>query len=651
MTGAARNNDLGRGEAPLRVADDPLTTMGQPALPLLVVAVCVAFGVRAAFFSIADWLWHFARQETLTEVVPWARWAMYDRDGAEAYGLLVAVALQGLGTALVMSLLARLKLRFRMGLTAILLGLALAVAWSLPLTLPGADLFVTWSGRLWFVAEALLATAVLGWAVRRSRARVPTLLAVVLVPVCFVPIAYASFLDLICLLAPALRLEHGVRLSQIYFQYDLFPSLLALAWKTMGGTPAAYSSVLIQGTFYVLFLSIYAVARRLLRRELLAPLLVSLVIVRFYAIPGDIAPQVAPLRLDLWVLPLSWVRFVGLRHWSVGLVLGALCFFSRSVGTLYLGAYGLALTLNFLALRRGSSNDSLEPFWRGALGLLRATALAWGAILLWLLLARLTFGSFVSDAVVIYHRLGVGMMRIDRASFYWWLLALVGAVGWLSYARRRSLPARVGEAAIFAVTLTVSSSIYFFGRSHEFNLLNTSATYLFCFFLGLELAWPTGENAAPMRLVFRAVPWLLVATCAYFYSMRGVLRTTGQFAEVVHQAPLLQATSGAPFPTIDCAEVRSAAGDDHVIFFSANDYWYYESCQIVPHGYYQPMALAILKQQLAADLSHWLGLGYKLVVSRNGGDFMSGAFPEFLPELPTLDLTETTNFQIYRLRR
>ncbi|HYQ29738.1 MAG TPA: hypothetical protein VER04_21065, partial [Polyangiaceae bacterium] len=166
-------NELTPGEAPLRIAGAKRSAVAQPALPLLGAAVCIAFGVRAAFFKIADWLWHFANVVDLNEVVPWAHWAMYDRDGAEAYGLLGAIAVQGLGTALVMAGLARLKPLWRAGATAALLALALYLAWDLPPRPPASDVFSTLSGTLWFVAGALLVSAWLGWVAHRTRALVP----------------------------------------------------------------------------------------------------------------------------------------------------------------------------------------------------------------------------------------------------------------------------------------------------------------------------------------------------------------------------------------------------------------------------------------------------------------------------------------------
>jgi len=617
---------------------------------LLGVSVCLAFAVRWLFFSISTWLWNFASKTDLADVVPWAHWAMGDRDGAEAYGLLGAVALQGLGTVLGMALLARLRPRWRAGVVAALLATAIALAWKLPPHPPWTEVYRFSTDAYRFVAGILVATWLVGWLGRRTRARVPTLLAVLLFPLCFVPIGYSSLADLICLLAPALRLQHGIRLSEVYLQYDLLPSLLARAWTAIGGSAPAFSSVIVPATFYGLFLGSYAIARRLLRPGLAAPLLASLILVRYYGIPGDFCPQVAPLRLDLWVLPLGLVLAVGLRHWSVGLLLGALCFFSRSMGILQLGAYGLAVAVNFFAQRR-APGASATPFFRALLDLVIGTKAVWGIVLLWLLAVRFAFGSFGSDAVAIYHQLGVGMMRIDPTSFYWWLLPLTGGVGWLAFSRRASLPSGVGEASIFAVTLTVSSSIYFFGRSHELNLLNTSAPYLFCVFLGLSLAWPIASDPKAVRWAFRAAPWLMVATCAYFYSAMGLGRMAGQLTEVTTQAPLLQATSAAPVPTIDCAEIRRAAPDDQVIFFSSNDYWYYEHCHLVPRGYFQPLYLAILTKPLAADLSKWIRRGYKLAVPRGGqGEFVAGSFAQFVPDLPPLDVVGTTNFEVYHLR-
>jgi len=174
---------------------------------------------------------------------------------------------------------------------------------------------------------------------------------------------------------------------------------------------------------------------------------------------------------------------------------------------------------------------------------------------------------------------------------------------------------------------------------------------LFCCFLGLHLAWPSAPEPLLLRWLFRAAPWLFVATCAYFYSNLSLIRISGQFDQVATQNFFAQARSFSPVPSIDCAEVRGATGDDHVIFFSMRDYWFYEQCKIVPRGYFNPLYLAILKKPLATELKTWLGRGYKLAVPRTSDDFVATALAEFLPELPPLDAVETPTFTVYRLRR
>jgi hypothetical protein len=241
------------------------------------------------------------------------------------------------------------------------------------------------------------------------------------------------------------------------------------------------------------------------------------------------------------------------------------------------------------------------------------------------------------------------MMRIVPESFYWWLLALTGGAGWLAFSRRARLPKRAGEASIFAVALTVASSIYFFGRSHELNLLNVSAPFLFCTFLALDLAWPTEADDVPLlRGIFRVLPWAVVATCAYLYWARASERVMIQYSSVMTQSPVLVSNAVDQVDAAVCAEVAHAADDDQIFFFSMRDFWYYYHCRYVPPGYMQPMHLTPMKKPLLAEIKRLLASGYKIALPRDPGDEVASSFPEILAELPPLTSVETPHFQIYR---
>jgi hypothetical protein len=606
--------------------------------------------LRRVFLLIADWIWSFAPPITLADITPWARGAMFQRDGAEPYALIALVLLHFGATALAVSGIIRLAPRPRELVSAALLVVAVWFAWVVSPRPPLPDI-ARQPVQAWAVVVGSLAAALLvRWAMSR-RTGIPAGVAVALFPMCLISTAWPSLQDLACVLAPALRIHHGFPLSQIYLQYDLFPSLLALGWSKVGASPLGFSIVDGAG-FYALLLGLFLLGQRLLaRRWLAAHLLIALIIVRVYgvALEPNATPQVTPIRLDLWPLLLAATLAVGIEHWSVGALLGALCLFSRSMGTLYLGAYALALVGDFFARRRVPVGGVRPPpFWDDVKMSARrlAPAIAW--IALAMLVGRLLFGGFGSDAVRIYRQLGVGMLRVRADSFYWWLLPLTGAAGWLAWARRGSLSGRRGETAILAVALMFASSLYFFGRSHEHNLINTSAPTLFVLFLAIDLAWPAPEDGARvLGWVFAVVPWCLVAICGYHYSGRLLQRLGAQGAILEGTRPVGPVFSYDVLPTLDCAALVGPAGDSNVYLFSKYDFWYYQGCGLVPQGFTQPLFLAILKTDVVAELNHLLDQGYKIVVPRSPGDW-APAFTEFLPGLSNPNVIETPQFRFYR---
>jgi hypothetical protein len=469
-----------------------------------------------------------------------------------------------------------------------------------------------------------------------------------LIPVCFLPVTQPSYSDLACILAPALRLRLGFPPSAIYFQYDLFPSLVAVGWHRLGGDPFTFSFC-TRFSFLLLLAGCFLAARRLFAEPRLAALLlVALGAVRVYAIIPDanFYPQVTPLRLDLWILPLAAALLFGLEHWTVGLVLGSVCFFARSFGMIYLGSYALALTAEFLARRRAAKQPL--SFWRDAASSLHRTApalilLAAGPVPAWL-----AVGSPLSGAALHYHRLGLGMMRISPSSFYWLIAPGLAATGWLAFSLRAVLPEKRAQAALFAVALAIGNSIYFFGRSHEQNLLNISASLLFCLFLGLDLAGVTlSAGSRWAHAALRALAWLALLLVAFLYSGRIFQKVGIQVATVTRGEPVPNLQDPGP---IRCGEIAAAAPDRRVFVFSPYDYWFYERCGWVPVGYIQPLLLQTMRAGLVLQLNQLLDKGYKIVVPKNVGT-EGFDFTEIATDLPGLQETATANYAIYSRRR
>jgi hypothetical protein len=619
-----------------------------PNVALLGVVIAAATALRGLFVASSAWLWSFAKDVDLSLITPWGRWTMENRDGLEPYAMLAIVGLQWLLTALGVFVLARLPPRWRLAAVVALLVGVVRYALEVPLRPPLPKVDPWTSSVVHLIAACLLAIGFVRWTMRGARG-VPWLLAAVLVPFCFVRVTLPSLLDLTTILAPALQLHDGVAPSQIFMQYDLLPSLLALGWRKIGGDSLSFWIVLA-AVFYATLLGLFVVGRRLFSRpSLVAPMLVAIVFVRCYAVWGDVltAPQTGPVRLDLWLGLVAATLAVGLRHWLVGLLVACLCFFSRSVGILYLGAYFLALGADFLAERRDTPVAARAPLKPALRALLVAVAPSLGWIVLSFVASRLVFGSFGSPAVSLYRELGLGMMRVDAKSFYWWLLPMTGAVGWLAFSRRGTRPPRPAQAAIFAVALVAVNSVYFFGRSHEHNILNLSISFLFCAYLGLDLAWPAGTDDSPIAwALFHGAALAIVVVPAYFYSGRALEKLTAQVALLDSNGPT-PSSGNEKIPDLHCDEIDRVSPDGHVYVFSGFDYWYYDRCRYVPRAYFQPMFLAAFQQSLIDDVTRLVNDGYKVIVPSHPGDFATADFAALIGRLPKLDVSETPHFTVY----
>ena len=627
-----------------------MKSLSHPVLRILGIAVAIALGLRALFFRLAPWLWSKESPLDSRLFTPWTRWALSERDGIEPYALLLMVLVACVATLLISLLTERLPQRLRLVVAALSLPALLGLAWYAPFRPPLHVLASTTGRALVVVAASLLAAGLFVWSTRGERA-LPVWAALVLALACFLPTTGVSRFDIETIFAPALSLLRGAHLRDIYCQYDLLLSLLALFWLKIDASPLAFS--VVGGLGYFLFLlGLCLIARHwLLRRELVGPLLVCVVIVRVYAAMHDSSalPQVTPWRLDLWIVPLALTLFAGLDHWIVGLGLALLCLFCRSFGILYLGAFALAWGADFLAARSAEAGKS-QPLLAALRAAVRRVLPVLGLVVLSFAVGRLIFGSLTSEAAVLYRHLGIGMTRIARASFYWWLLPLNCTVVALVFWRRNSLPAKQRQASLFLCALAVANSIYFFGRSHEHNLINISAIFLVLFFLAIDLVsgLPETREVSLMRRLLQILPWATVGFCAYFYAGQVVTKVQAQAALVGTHQDLAAAGPTDFAPNIDCREIANVVGHTKILYFSSFDFYFNWQCRSNPVGRYQPMMLAPLKEPLIEQVNHYLADGYTVVVPKQGRDWSQDFKREFLPGLGQPLLVETPKYLIYR---
>jgi hypothetical protein len=622
------------------VSKPPTNFLAHPLTQLAVVTLTLTGMLRQLFFHLAQRIWAMQADIPLEAITPWTRWAMQDRDGIEPQVLLLLIVLLCVLTVLGMQLLKHAPPSPRIVVMTFCLMSSVVFAIAVPVFAPMRQMDRIW----WHVLEAeagiLLAVLVARWAARKRGFHI--VLAVALVPVCFLAVILPSRSDLACILAPALKLRLGFSPAQVYMQYDYLFALLAVGWHRIGGDPFAFTRV-TQGSFYLLLVTSFLLARRMFQEQRFAGmLLVALCAVRVYGIIPDanFFPQVAPLRVDLWILLLAPALVFGLRHWSVGLAAGLIYFFARSFGMLYLGSYALALSADFL-VRRLDAQERI-PLWRDIAAYARPLIPGLVFVGAGVLATRWVFGASVSDALLMYRWLRLGMMRISPFSFYWWMAPALAATGWLVFSLRDVIGKRRTGVCFFLLALAIGNSIYFFGRSHEHNLLNISASLLFCVFLGMDLAivaWQAGPFW--VRWSVHAAPWLTLAIIGFFYSGRLVERIHTQFDSALGQALPDQGKAGP----IVCQEIAGVAKDSRVFVYDLADYWFYEQCGYVPPGYIQPLFLQALRVNLIGQLDQLLNAGYKIVAPKTHADGFD--FSDVQPSLKGLERIETAHYDVY----
>jgi len=612
-----------------------------PLTSSVAVAFALTLGLHWLFFHFSERIWALREDVSIESITPWARWAMQDRDGAEPQVLLLLILILVALTIAAINLMGRVSAASRrIAAVSCLIGTEIFLVFE-PLYLPVKQIDREWLHILVVVGGVLLAALAVQWAGRRSATN--GLLLLLLIPVCFLTASPQSLSpDLAAILAPALRLRSGAPLHDIYFQYDLFPSLIAMGWRWLGADPAMFSFC-TRTSYFLLLSGCFLLARRLFADPRLAALLlVALFAVRVYGsiYEANASPQVTPIRVDLWILLLAAALYFGLEHWVVGLTTGLVFFFLRGFGLLYVGSYALALTADFCARRAALPQppallEDIAASLRRVMPSLVLVVAGIGA-------ARLAFGSFIPDAMVAYHRLGLGMMRIAPSSFYWWIAPGIAIAAAAAFRSRQFLPEKRVQAALFALALAIANSIYFFGRSHENNLINISASLLISFFLGIDLAALTLNSKWARRLV-RAVPWCALAFIAFSYSGRIYARVGDQVAAVA-KVPLPPEN---PQPIV-CPEINAVVPDRRVFVFSVNyDYWFYERCGYVPQGYIQPLWIQFSRRDVIALMARLLDNGYKIVVPKMDEPTFKA---EFAPGLNEMYRFESTNYTFYERR-
>ncbi|HEY5824636.1 MAG TPA: hypothetical protein VIT44_09730, partial [Cyclobacteriaceae bacterium] len=327
-------------------------------------------------------------------------------------------------------------------------------------------------------------------------------IAILLTFFCFISTEKIALSDYSFIWAPAYRIIKGYTVSEIYFLYDLFLSLLAAAWMKTN-IDLGYFQLIGQISFYVFFLLIFFFSRGFFQEKRIYILFFLCIIFTKYANTDPVAYiQVTPWRLDLWIILLLIAHYKSIYHWSMGIASGLLVVLHGSFGIIYLGCYLEVIVVLFVADYLDQLKDNNKR-WEllKAIGLkhLRLSYPVLLTVVAFFIIRLFLFEEFLPSNAKFYQELGISMLPISKNTIYWYMPIIFSGTFLLLWFSRSKLKTGYFTSACFILFLAIGNSMYFFGRSHENNLINISTLLflvVFTFFdlVLTKLKWLRGDE-------------------------------------------------------------------------------------------------------------------------------------------------------------
>src|SRR6185369_9447731 len=182
------------------------------------------------------------------------------------------------------------------------------------------------------------------------------------------------------------------------------------------------------------------------------------------------------------------------------LVCGLLLFLLKNFGIIYSAAYiQLLLTICAIDYVDGEKRAPLLSILAtyGKRSAMPVLIIAVAAIASHFLFRNTEYGNYAGY----YQKIGIGFMQIARDSIYWYVPALFSMAAILLFRLRKSVSSTYLNTGFLLVYCAIGNSIYFFGRSHDHNILNLAIVLLFLFFFLLDLITRSLDECAESRTV------------------------------------------------------------------------------------------------------------------------------------------------------
>jgi len=453
---------------------------------------------------------------------------------------------------------------------------------------------------------------------------------------CFVPFGDISYYDYSYIMAPALKVLQTGKISGAFFQYDILPSIPAMYILKTGGGPYDYRTV-GQISMFVFFVATFVVARRFFTHKSLAfVLLAVMLIMRLFMNLNEVtnAPQVTSIRLDWWLLLFAAAYFWGLKDFKLGICLAFLVVLLNSFGVIYFACY--LLLVGFLLLLQFYNNymeDGTLPNQQVFTDWVKTYATNIGLGLGGLVLHWLITGNIVNESISIYKDFQLGMLPVLQDSLYWYFAGIFVFCFALLLVFKNRFQENYWNASLLLLFLFIGNSIYFFGRSHENNIVNISGTLLFvvvlCSDILLQLFTEEGQPLSFKKKLAGLAPFAFIFLVLMLADANMFAANTTAYKKYLKEKTEYNQSFPSDLDLKVIGDVTNHSKKVYFMIYGGSDFFlYYKGGYEVPTKFV-PIDTWMLKSEKIDYANKLLEQGY-YVVAVNGDDIFK---KDFLPYL------------------
>ena len=442
--------------------------------------------------------------------------------------------------------------------------------------------------------------------------------------ICFKPIGPISNLDSSFIFMPALQIFHGYSLKDIYLQYDLLIPFITAIWMKLN-IDLNLIQLFFQFTFFLFFVGLfYFLNKFFINKKLAVFSIVAIILLRYYGLSQEPTAclQNSPLRLDMWLILLFLVYFNGVYHWSIGICLGLFLIFHKNLGMIYVASYfELLFTLFIIEIFELTSKKELflNSLKISFFNKIRQTWIILLSILISVIIVIVLFGSFTPESAILYQKIGIGMIPISKNSLFWYAPILFTMSFGLIIKLKSKLELKYYHASLFVIFLSIGNCMYFFGRSHEVNLICISPLLIFLIFICFDLRFKIiTESNRYKKYLINISPFFFISFIFILYSNTISTRIFSQIDNYKINRitySLLNVPSQKDF-----SDIKALTNNSKKVYFIYcgvkypwEEFLFYFYGNYKPIGHYNPSPAYVFKKDYSNYLNELLNNNYYLV--------------------------------------